>query len=689
MGALAGVAGHLYNKLIIFILKFKIRHFWPRPWLRLFEVFVVCVITSLCVIFIPASSLGDCKPFRQAVEHVEYISFDCLIPCNYNVSALIESQPRCYTEVCISSKMRTSYEIVLLDSVRTLNERCLAEGNSNIKQGLNFQLLADKYVPPKNLIHDKDKKCYYSLYSLMIGSPDQMLRLLFSRGAYNLFDIATLSVFTVVYLFLSVITHNIMLPTDLVLPNIILGASFGRLYGVITNYFLKQMNSRLVDPGAYALLGAAALWSGTSRIALTIAIIMMETTFDFESLPAALVVVAIASIVGNWFGHSLYHMEIETRKFPYLPDTTPSVLYRYSVKDLIRANVVYFKPQTSAKELYKILSSCAHQGFPIVEEIIDKDELVRYRPIGTILRSQLRHKFLEGVKVTREQDMELQGSIQRGNHISFEGSLPASLQRRSSSKIGLYAKALRERSNSNVNRQSTSINITSFAQGSYEKQKPSITVATGSNHSTLNRYRQHEKQVSAELPVIIEMHPRTSSTDPRERSISIQTYPSNTPNTPQKPSNLKDVVYSNNAKDQDFPHDNIQGETAESESISENKDDGKTPHIKYTKTVSSLEEILRDEAEGKAPKFDLSLLMSHPVHTVNQTMSARKAYTMFRQLGLRHLCVVDDNNYLVGFVTRKDFSHVIHSEHEHEEIHESPIGDTQHEEHAPDATHTE
>jgi CBS domain-containing protein len=62
--------------------------------------------------------------------------------------------------------------------------------------------------------------------------------------------------------------------------------------------------------------------------------------------------------------------------------------------------------------------------------------------------------------------------------------------------------------------------------------------------------------------------------------------------------------------------------------------------------------------------FNLSRLMSHPPHTVHVDMAAKKAYTMFRHLGLRHLCVVDSDFHLVGFITRKNFSRVIH-DHDH------------------------
>jgi len=41
-------------------------------------------------------------------------------------------------------------------------------------------------------------------------------------------------------------------------------------------------------------------------------------------------------------------------------------------------------------------------------------------------------------------------------------------------------------------------------------------------------------------------------------------------------------------------------------------------------------------------------------YTINETASIQRTYRLFRTLGLRHLCVVNHNNQVVGIITRKD-----------------------------------
>ena len=54
------------------------------------------------------------------------------------------------------------------------------------------------------------------------------------------------------------------------------------------------------------------------------------------------------------------------------------------------------------------------------------------------------------------------------------------------------------------------------------------------------------------------------------------------------------------------------------------------------------------------------MAMTSPVVTVNERMGLHKAYRMFRQMGMRHLTVVNNDGVVVGIVTRKDLEHAAH-----------------------------
>lgn len=56
-------------------------------------------------------------------------------------------------------------------------------------------------------------------------------------------------------------------------------------------------------------------------------------------------------------------------------------------------------------------------------------------------------------------------------------------------------------------------------------------------------------------------------------------------------------------------------------------------------------------------KIDLGFYMNPSPYSVRANCSFDRTFRLFRALGLRHLCVTDDSNNVVGIVTRKDISH--------------------------------
>lgn len=65
--------------------------------------------------------------------------------------------------------------------------------------------------------------------------------------------------------------------------------------------------------------------------------------------------------------------------------------------------------------------------------------------------------------------------------------------------------------------------------------------------------------------------------------------------------------------------------------------------------------------------LDLRPYMDCAPYTLSALASIQRAYRMFRTLGLRHLCVVNAHNQVVGILTRKNLtpSHLMHRSSSH------------------------
>jgi CBS-domain-containing membrane protein len=75
------------------------------------------------------------------------------------------------------------------------------------------------------------------------------------------------------------------------------------------------------------------------------------------------------------------------------------------------------------------------------------------------------------------------------------------------------------------------------------------------------------------------------------------------------------------------------------------------PDVEHLKVLES----------DRAAWLDLRPYIDNTTYTVNEHASILRTYRMFRTLGLRHLCVIDRHNHLLGVITRADLAS-IHSD---------------------------
>lgn len=393
MGLLAGIGGHLYNISVTWIRLLRTRLTWPaRPWRALADVCVVVVISMAVIVLLPLA-FDTCTPKSTSLQHMANERGNCEITCTKSGNnSYIAINPMCPflqdetvvgARICLPDEVNRELIYKIGIDVRTAAIICdtpesgpfvWSPFNDTSIDSLAMTLHMPSMVSGMRPVNATVEPCVYQMRSLLWKIPEQVLQNLSLRGLYGLFDWHVLLVFAFAYSLLSVIVNGIVLPTDLVIPNLIIGAAFGRLIGLGINYFKVRGGSIFVDPGLYAQLGMAAFWAGTSRMSITVALVALETAFELTYIPAILTVVTVATITGNALGPSLYHMEIENRKIPYL-EIEPS---QHAKKTLSRAPVSAIMASPTAvivgmKPLYGDLERLLAEspkisGFPIVDE---------------------------------------------------------------------------------------------------------------------------------------------------------------------------------------------------------------------------------------------------------------------------------------------------------------------------------
>ncbi|RKO83485.1 hypothetical protein BDK51DRAFT_27291, partial [Blyttiomyces helicus] len=180
----------------------------------------------------------------------------------------------------------------------------------------------------------------------------------------------------------------------LVIPNLIVGAAIGRMFGLLYNVIQDSRGRPHADPGFFALLGLAALWSSTSRLTLTVVIVCLELTGDFQAIPALITVSFTTAWLSSFCGESLYHKEMANNGAPFLPHEAAHILYTATIgKVMSHRHLHVLTELPTSEECHDALNS-GHNGFPVCERLIVDDArgrtVRRYRPVGVLDAHVLR-----------------------------------------------------------------------------------------------------------------------------------------------------------------------------------------------------------------------------------------------------------------------------------------------------------
>lgn len=197
---------------------------------------------------------------------------------------------------------------------------------------------------------------------------------------YTTFQTGALLLFFIPYFFMAAITSGTLCPAGLFVPTLLAGAAFGRIVGHILNCAAGNF---VTDAGSYALIGAAAILGGMSRMTIAGTIIILEACGNSAYLLPLMVTFAAARYTGNAINLPMYDMQIAIKELPFLEGSlkTLGLLNYHPIVELMAQPVVSLYEINKVGTVYKILSTKSHNGFPVV----DKNGHLR----GFILRKTL------------------------------------------------------------------------------------------------------------------------------------------------------------------------------------------------------------------------------------------------------------------------------------------------------------
>ncbi|XP_021378243.1 H(+)/Cl(-) exchange transporter 3-like isoform X6 [Mizuhopecten yessoensis] len=201
---------------------------------------------------------------------------------------------------------------------------------------------------------------------------------------------------------ITIFTFGIKIPAGLFIPSMAVGAIVGRIVGIgveqlvvryHNNPFFHNMcvsdNFCTITPGLYAMVGAAAVLGGVTRMTVSLVVIMFELTGGLQYIVPLMAAVLTSKWVGDSLGREgIYDAHIHLNGYPYL-DSKEEFTHTTIAADVMRPRpkssegdsgywrygiavrndpplCVITQDTMTLEELESTLKTSDHNGFPVV-----------------------------------------------------------------------------------------------------------------------------------------------------------------------------------------------------------------------------------------------------------------------------------------------------------------------------------
>ncbi len=148
-------------------------------------------------------------------------------------------------------------------------------------------------------------------------------------------------------------------------PVLFLGAVLGSFVGHLGHDVFPSIVS---DPGAFALVGMAAMFAGAARAPITAIILVLEMSNDYRLIVPLMLGVVVSTLLADILhGESIYTLKLALKGIRLERGQDIDLLQSVAVGDVMSHNYELVLPDTTLIEMVVKLNTSHHHGFPIVK----------------------------------------------------------------------------------------------------------------------------------------------------------------------------------------------------------------------------------------------------------------------------------------------------------------------------------
>ena len=207
-------------------------------------------------------------------------------------------------------------------------------------------------------------KFYSEIGTIIYSSPDTIARILFDRTLLPANDIQPfpLIVYAAFYICFVSIAYGAHVPGGLFVPSVVVGGCMGRVVGFCVHNWI----SSTINPGVYALLGAAAMFGGFTRLALPAVVMLTEMTGDATYLLPIMFCTVLAKVSSDLMQPPLYPQHMAIEGIPTLGDKLNPLIAPLSAKHIMQRTFYSVVQVDTLDHILSVLDSSRSMLLPVV-----------------------------------------------------------------------------------------------------------------------------------------------------------------------------------------------------------------------------------------------------------------------------------------------------------------------------------
>ncbi len=149
-------------------------------------------------------------------------------------------------------------------------------------------------------------------------------------------------------------------------PSLFMGAVLGGMVGTLANNLWPNV---AVNPGAYAIVGMAAVFAGAARAPITAVLIVFEMSNDYQLiLPLMLAAVLATLLAEHLFPESIYTLKLKLKGISLQRGRDLDLLQSMQVREAMTPNPYVVQANTPLAKLDEFFQQTHSHSFPVVDE---------------------------------------------------------------------------------------------------------------------------------------------------------------------------------------------------------------------------------------------------------------------------------------------------------------------------------